>query len=106
MTDNFFVSAQTNINEFDIEQLTKEKKNRLKVTEVDAEVQAVLVKRSFAIQTSAFDSLNKTELDCLLRWHGVVPGAKMLKEMKVSKLKRIFESNPNPPPRDLWTAEN
>jgi hypothetical protein len=30
----------------------------------------------------------------------------MLKETKVSKLKRIFESNPNPPPRDLWTAEN
>jgi hypothetical protein len=30
----------------------------------------------------------------------------MLKETKVSKLKRIFKSNPNPPPRDLWTAEN
>jgi len=30
----------------------------------------------------------------------------MLKETKVSKLKRIFESNPIPPPRDLWTAEN
>ena len=30
----------------------------------------------------------------------------MLKEMKVSKLKRIFELNPNPPPRNLWTAEN
>jgi len=74
--------------------------------EVDAEARAVLVKRSFAIQTSAFDSLNKTELDCLLRWHGVVPGAKMRKEMNVSKLKRIFKSNPNPPPRDLWTAEN
>jgi hypothetical protein len=29
-----------------------------------------------------------------------------MKETKVSKLKRIFESNPNPPPRDLWTAEN
>ncbi len=66
----------------------------------------MLVKRSFAIQTSAFDSLNKTELDCLLPWHGVVPGAKMLQETKVSKLKRIFESNPNPPPRDLLTAEN
>jgi len=51
MTDDFFVSAQTNINEFDFEQLTKEKKKRLKVTEVDAEAQAVLVKRSFAIQT-------------------------------------------------------
>jgi len=36
----------------------------------------------------------------------MVPGTKMLKETKVSKLKRIFESNPNPPPRDLWTAEN
>ena len=47
---------------------------RLKATEVDVEAQAVLVKRSFAIQTSAFDSINKTELDCLLRWHGVVPG--------------------------------
>ena len=67
---------------------------------------AVLVKRSFAIQTSTFDSLDKTELDCLLRWHGVVPGAKMLKETKVLKLKHIFESNPNLPPRDLWTAEN
>ena len=106
MTDNFFVSAQTNINEFDIEQLTKEKKKRLKAMEVDAEVRAVLVKRSFAIQTSAFDSLNKTELDCLLRWHGMVPGTKILKEMKVSKLKRIFELNPYPLPRDLWTAEN
>jgi len=106
MTDDFFVSAQTNINEVDIEKLTKEKKKRLKATEVDAEARAVLVKRSFAIQTSAFDSLNKTELDCLLRWHGVVPGAKMLKEMKVLKLKHIFESNSNPPPRDLWTAEN
>ena len=106
MTDDFFVSAQTNINEFDIKQLTKEKKTHLKATEVDAEARAVLVKRSFAIQTSAFDFLNKTELDCLLCWHGVVPGAKMLKEMKVSKLKRIFKSNPNPPPRDLWTAEN
>ena len=31
----------------------------------------------------------------------VVPGAKMLKETKVLKLKRIFESNPNPLPRDL-----
>ena len=30
----------------------------------------------------------------------------MLKKTKVSKLKCIFESNPNPPPRDLWTAEN
>ena len=90
MTDDFFVSAQTNINEVDIEQLTKEKKKRLKAMEVDAEARAVLVKRSFAIQTSAFDSLNKTELDCLLRWHGVVPGAKMLKETKVSKLKRII----------------
>ncbi len=118
MTDNFFVSAQTNINEFDIEQLTKEKKKRLKATDVATEARAVLVKRSFAIQTSASDSLNKTELDCLLSlnkteldclllWHGVVvPGAKMLKEMKVLKLKRIFKSNPNPPPRDLWTAEN
>ena len=105
MTDEFF-SAQMNSNEFDIEQLTKEKKKRLKATEVDAETRAVLVKRSFAIQTSAFNSLNKTELDCLLCWHGVVPGAKMLKETKVSKLKRIFESNPNQPPRDLWTAEN
>ena len=68
----------------------------------------MLAKRSFAIQTSAsaFDSLNKTELDCLHRWHGVVPGAKMLKETKVSKLKRIFKSNPNPPSRDLWTVEN
>ena len=36
----------------------------------------------------------------------MVPGAKMLKETKVSKLKGIFESNPSPPPRDLWTAEN
>ncbi len=106
MTDDFFVSAQTNINEVDIEQLTKEKKKRLKATEVDAEARAVLVKRSFAIQTSAFDSLNKTELNCFLRWHGVVPGAKMLKEMKVLKLKHIFKSNSNPPPRDLWTAEN
>ena len=106
MTDDFFVSAQTNINEFDIERLTKEKKKRLKATEVDAEARAVLVKRSYAIQTLAFDSLNRTELDCLLRWHGVVPGAKMLKETKVSKLKRLFESNPDPPPRDLWTAEN
>jgi len=104
MTDDFFVSAQTNINEFDIKQLTKEKKKRLKVMEVDAEARAVLVKRSFAVQTSAFDSLNKTELDCLLHWHGVVPGAKMLKETKVSKLKCIFESNPNPPPRDFWTT--
>jgi len=101
MTDDFFVSAQTNINE-----LTKEKKKRLEATEVDAEARAVLVKRSFAIQTSAFDSLNKTESDCLLRWHGVVPGAKMLKETKVLILKRIFESNPIPLPRDLWTAEN
>ena len=106
MTDDFFFSAQTNINEFDIEQLTKEKKKRLKATEVDEVTRAVLVKRSFAIQTSTFDSLNKTELDCLLRWHGVVPGAKMLKEMKVSKLKRIFESIPNLLLRDLWTAEN
>jgi superfamily II DNA helicase RecQ len=106
MTDDFFFSAQTNINEFDIEQLTKEKKKRLKATEVDEVTRAVLVKRSFAIQTSTFDSLNKTELDCLLRWHGVVPGAKMLKETKVLKLKHIFESNPNLPPRDLWTAEN
>jgi hypothetical protein len=106
MTDDFFVSAQSNINEFDIDRLTKEKKKRLKSTEVDAEARAVLVKRSFAIQTLAFDSLNKTELDCLLRWHGVVPGAKMQKETKVSKLRRIFESNPEPPPRDLWTAEN
>ena len=101
MTDDFFVSAQTNINEFDIKQRTKEKKECLKATEVDAEAQAVLVKRSFAIQTSAFNSLNKTELDCLLCWHGVLPGAKMLKEMKVWKLKPIFESNPNLPPRDL-----
>jgi hypothetical protein len=110
MTDDFFVSAQSNINEFDIDRLTKEKKKRLKSTEVDAEARAVLVKRSFAIQTLAFDSLNKTELvqswTCLLRWHGVVPGAKMQKETKVSKLRRIFESNPEPPPRDLWTAEN
>jgi hypothetical protein len=30
----------------------------------------------------------------------------MLKETKVSKLKRLFESNPDPPLRDLWTAEN
>jgi hypothetical protein len=30
----------------------------------------------------------------------------MLKETKVSKLNRIFELNPNPPSRDLWTAEN
>ncbi len=51
MTDDFFVSAQMSINEFDMEQLTKEKKKHLKVTEVDAEAQAVLVKRSFAIQT-------------------------------------------------------
>jgi hypothetical protein len=106
MTDDFFVSAQSNINEFDIKQLTKEMKKRLKAREVDAEARAVLVKRSFAIQTSTFDSLNKTELDCLLRWHGVVPGAKMLKETKVSKLKCIFEINPNPPPSDLWTSEN
>ena len=73
---------------------------------MDAEARAVLVKRSFTIQTLAFDFLNRTELDCLLRWHGVVPGAKMQKETKVSKLRRIFESNPEPPPRDLWTAEN
>ena len=106
MTDDFFVSAQTNIYEFDIEQLTKEKEKRLKATEVVAEARAVLVKRSFAIQTSAFDSLNKTELDCFFCCHGVVHGAKMLKETKVLKLKRIFESNPNLPPRDLWTAEN
>ena len=106
MTDDFFVLAQTNINEYDVQQLMKEKKKRLKATEVDVEAQAVLVKRSFAIQTFAFNSLNKTELDCLLCWHGVVPGAKMLKEMEVSKSKRIFESNPNPPSRDLWTAEN
>jgi len=33
MTDDFFVSAQMNINEFDIEQLMKEKKKRLKATE-------------------------------------------------------------------------
>ncbi len=91
MTDDFFVSAQTTINEFDIERLTKEKKKRLKATEVDAEAQAVLVKRSYAIQTLTFDSLNMKEIDCLLRWHGVVPGAKMLKETEVSKLKRIFE---------------
>ncbi len=32
MTDDFFVLAQTNINEFDIEQLTKKKKKRLKAT--------------------------------------------------------------------------
>jgi len=74
MTDDFFVSAQMSINEFDMEQLTKEKKKHLKAMEVVTEAQAVLVKRSFAIQTSAFDSINKTELDCLLRWHGVVPG--------------------------------
>ena len=37
MTDDFFVLAQTNINEFDIEQLTKEKKKHLKVMEVDVE---------------------------------------------------------------------
>ena len=90
MTDDFFVSAQTNINEFDIKWLTKEKKTRLNATKVNAEARAVLVKRSYAIQTLAFDSLNRTELDCLLCWHGVVPGAKMLKETKVSKLKRIF----------------
>ena len=67
MTDDFFVLAQTNIHEFDIEQLTKEKKKCLKATEMDAEARAVLVKRSFSIQTSGFDSLNKTELDCVLR---------------------------------------
>ena len=98
--------AQTNFNEYDIEQLTKEKKKRLKAAEVDAEAQAMLVKRSFAIQTFALDTLNRTELDCLLHWHGMVPGAKMPKKMKVSKLKHIFESNPDPPPRELWTAEN
>jgi hypothetical protein len=32
--------------------------------------------------------------------------ATALKETKVSKLKRIIESNPNPTPRDLWKAEN
>ena len=37
MTDDFFVLTQTNINEFDIKQLTKEKKKWLKGTEVDAE---------------------------------------------------------------------
>ena len=37
MTDDFFVLAQTNINEYDVQQLTKEKKKRLKATEVDAE---------------------------------------------------------------------
>ncbi len=84
----------------------KEKKKRLKATEVDAEVRAVLVERSFAIQSFAFDTLNRTELDCLLHWHEVVPGGKMLKEIKVLKLKRIFESNPSPSPRELWTADN
>jgi hypothetical protein len=47
---------------------------RLKATEVDVEARAVLVKRSFAIQTSAFDSLDKTELDCLLVGMGWYPG--------------------------------
>ena len=37
MTDDFFVTAQTNINEYDVQQLTKEKKKRLRETEVDAE---------------------------------------------------------------------
>ncbi len=65
MTDDFFVLAQTNINEYDVEQLRKEKKKQLKATKVDAEARAVLVKRSFAIQTFAFDSLNKAEFDCV-----------------------------------------
>ena len=51
---------------------------RMSTPEVDAEARAVLVKRSYAIQTLAFDSLNRTELDCLLRWHGVVPGDRIL----------------------------
>ncbi len=67
----------------------------------------MLVKRSFAIQTSTFNSLNKTELDFFasLTWGGTrdqdAEGDK-----GVLKLKRIFKLNPNPPPRDLWTAEN
>ena len=40
MTDDFFVLAQTNINEYDVEQLRKEKKKQLKATKVDAEARA------------------------------------------------------------------
>jgi hypothetical protein len=89
MNNDFFVAAETNLNQLTTKQLEREKWKRLSAMNVVERALKVLTKKSNIVQSLDFDHLPKTDVDILLHWHGIMPG-KQAQEIKVSRLVSIF----------------
>ena len=106
MNNDFFVAAELNLDQSEIEQLEREKRKRNSAMNTQEKAEKILMKKSDSLQSFEFDRLPKTDVDTLLRWHGIVPGKQMTPDTKFSHLRRIFESKKPPPEMERWSAED
>ena len=106
MNNDFFVAAESNLVQLEIEQLEREKRKKISAMNTQEKAEKILTKKSDTLLSFEFDRLPKTDVDTLLRWHGIVPGKHMTPETKFSHLHHIFESKKPPPEVERWTAED
>ncbi len=105
MNNYFFIAAEMNLKQLDIEQLESEKRKQLSAMNVEEQALKVPTNKSNIMQSLDFDHLPKTDVDILLLWHGIMPG-KQAQENKVSRLVSIFQLNTPQPQVARWTAED
>ncbi len=106
MNNDFFVAAESNLVQLEIEQFEREKRKKISAINIQEKVNKILRKKSDTVQLLEFDRLPKTDVDTLLRWHGIIPGKHMTPETKFSHLRHIFESKKPPPEVERWTADD
>ena len=106
MNNDFFVAAELNLVQSEIEQLEREKRKRIAAMNTKEKAEKIMSKKSDIVASFQFDALPKADVDTLLRWHGIVPGKQMTPDTKFSHLRRIFESKKPPPEMERWSAED
>ena len=71
-------------------------------------MKAIIVEKESEFQINVFGQLSITQLDTLLKWHGMVKDKENNngKEHKTVKWHRIREERAQPPAFERWTLEN
>ena len=97
-TNDFFIACRLKANEKEVEKLEADKKKRLEMKKLQDAAKAVLAKGA------AVNSLDRTELTALLKWHGIKGKAMPFNNSgKKAMWQVILDSKGDPPAFEEWT---
>jgi len=89
MNNDFFVAAELNLVQSEIEQLEREKRKRIAAMNTKEKAEKIMSKKSDIVASFQFDALPKADVDTLLRWHGIVPGKQMTPDWSAEDEERL-----------------